>query len=78
MRLLGWHTPDGNGIEEMVERYRLYPVTMLELRRHDLLALQEAGFVMTADILDGQDKVQRLLPGEVASDVIRQAEALSG
>ncbi len=76
MRLLGWHTPEGNGIEEMAERHRLYPVSMLEMRRHDLVTLLDAEMILTADILDSRGKVQRILPKVAADDIIRQAEDL--
>ncbi|HTY46563.1 MAG TPA: ATP cone domain-containing protein [Methanomassiliicoccales archaeon] len=77
MRLLGWHTPEGNGIEEKVERHHLYPITLIEMRRHDLVTLLEAGIIMTSEVLESRDKVQRLLSREAAEDIVRQAEELA-
>jgi hypothetical protein len=61
MHLLGWRYPEKEGLETLVERYRLYPITILDVRRSDLRTLMQHGLVLARDILNEKEKVRRLL-----------------
>jgi hypothetical protein len=76
MGLLGWRYPEEAGLETLVERYRLYPVTILELRRGDIRTLLENNIVLVKDLLCQQEKVLNLLPRQNAERLIAQAEGL--
>lgn len=39
LRLMGWKYPKGDSLEENIERYKLYPVTLLRRIEPDTLAL---------------------------------------
>lgn len=62
MHLLGWKYPEEDGLETLVERYRLYPITVLDARRSDLRTLMQHDLVLARDILNQKEKVRRLLP----------------
>jgi len=76
MGLLGWRYPEDAGLEILVERHRLYPVTILELRRGDIRTLLENNIVLVKDVLCQQEKVLSLLPRQNAERLITQAKSL--
>lgn len=53
LTLLGWNHPVRHGVEERLQRTRLFPVTCLvTLRRYEKQALLEAGIVSTQQLSD--------------------------
>jgi hypothetical protein len=78
MKVLGWNWPVGAGLETKMDRYQIYPVTMLDLRRYDQATLLENGILLISDILDHREKVQRLLSRPIADELIGQAEQMLG
>lgn len=76
IRLIGWRQPEQGGLEELIERYRLYPVTMLDLKRADIRMLLEKDMVLVSDILKRRDDVIRTLGRDSAQAAFKAAEAL--
>ncbi len=73
MRLLSWRWPESEGIESLVERYRLYPISMIDLGRHDLSVLLDNNILLVSEILDREDDVSRLLSKASAEKALRLA-----
>ena len=73
LELLGWNSPEGNGIEALAERHRLFPVTILDLRKSDQDILLDNHFILVNDVLDRAKDVRRLLSKESAESVMAQA-----
>jgi hypothetical protein len=78
MGLLGWRFPEDEGLETLVERFRLYPVTILDLRRGDMRTLLENDIILVKDILQRQESVCSLLSKQSADQLVAQAELLMG
>jgi hypothetical protein len=76
MGLLGWRYPEGEGLEILVERHRLYPVTILELRRAEIRTLLDNDFILVKDVLCQQERVLSLLPRQNGERLIAQAKGL--
>ncbi len=50
LKLLGWKHPDGKGLAAMIDRTRLYPITVIrELTKHELAAFSHAGLMLCQD-----------------------------
>jgi len=75
IRLLGWRQPEQGGLEELLERYRLYPVTILDLKRSDIRMLLEKDMVLVKDILERREDVIRILGRNSAQTAFQAAEA---
>ncbi len=76
MRLIGWNFPDKAGLEQLIEKYRLYPITMLDLRKTEIRTLLSKDMVLASDVLTRRDTVIRSLGPEAAQRAFRAAEAL--
>ncbi|OPY32523.1 MAG: ATP cone domain protein [Methanomassiliicoccales archaeon PtaU1.Bin124] len=76
MKLLGWRYPEGEGLEGLVERYRLYPITALDLRRADIKALLENDIILIKDMIEREELVHRLLPGRDMDRIMHEIHAL--
>ncbi len=76
MKLIGWKQPEQGGLEELLERYRLYPVTMLDLRRSDTRMLLEKDLVLVKDILEKRELVIKTLGRDSAQKAFDEAESL--
>ncbi|MDD1743187.1 MAG: restriction endonuclease [Methanomassiliicoccales archaeon] len=76
MRLLGWRYPEGAGLEQLVEKHALYPITILEMHRSELGILLGKHFLLAKDILDRRDEVESLLSEQSASSLISQVRQL--
>jgi hypothetical protein len=76
MKLIGWKQPEQGGLEELIERYGLYPVTMLDLKRSDIRTLLEKDLVLVKDIVVRQEEVIRCLGRDSAQRAFQAAEAL--
>ena len=51
LKLLGWDYPAGSGLKELIERERVYPLTVLTgLTRKEKLSLMESGLVTCAQL----------------------------
>ncbi|HEY3419543.1 MAG TPA: ATP cone domain-containing protein [Methanomassiliicoccales archaeon] len=76
MKLIGWRQPEKGGLEELIERYHLFPVTMLDLKRSEIRTLLEKDMVLVRDILDKREDVVRSLGRDSAQRAIEAAEEL--
>ncbi|MDW5563449.1 MAG: ATP cone domain-containing protein [Methanomassiliicoccus sp.] len=76
MDVLGWKTPRVNGLESLVNKHRLFPLTMLEMHHRDQATLLENHFILVKDVLSRSNEVKLLLSKESADDVISQAMTL--
>jgi hypothetical protein len=76
MSLLGWGTPMGSGLEEMATSHRLFPITVLDLRRNDQTTLLAHRFLVVDDVLDRLKDLRMLLSKESARDLEAQAREL--
>ena len=74
MRLLSWRWPEGGGLESLVEKHRLYPVTVLDLGRHDISVLMDNDIILVSEVLDREDQIARILPRASAEKSLRLAE----
>jgi hypothetical protein len=70
---IGWNTPTGNGIDALIERSRVYPLTVLPtLTKNEARKLSSIGVITVQDILNlessalGENRVKEL------SDYARQ------
>jgi hypothetical protein len=76
IKLLGWKYPEVSGLETLVEKQHLYPVTVLDLRRPDLRTLLDHDIVLVKDLMDNIELVKRLLPGREMDRIAHEAQAL--
>jgi hypothetical protein len=78
MGLLGWRTPEGSGLEVLATSHRLFPVTILDLRRNDQTVLLAHRFLVVDDVLERLKDLRMLLSKESARDIEAQARELLG
>jgi hypothetical protein len=78
MRLIGWNYPDNAGLEQLIEKYGLYPVTMLDLRKSEIRMLLGKDLVLVLDVLSNRDAVIRTLGREAAERAFQAAESVMG
>ncbi len=76
MGLLGWNTPGDGGLESMATRHRLFPITVLDMRRSDQSTLLGHRFVVVDDVLDRSSDLRTLLPKDSARSIEAQARDL--
>ena len=80
IRLLGWRYPRNGGIEKMIERKGLFPVTVLQdLKQNSLDALNRANMMLVNDLCT--EKPQRIsdvtgLPLDEVKDLVLQSRVL--
>jgi hypothetical protein len=59
VQLLGWDYPSGNGLKENIEKYKLYPITVLtNLSKVEKQQLMEKGIVSCPQLLKHPDSVK--------------------
>ncbi len=78
MTLIGWNYPEQAGLEHLVERYRLYPVTMLDLRKSEIRTLLEKDMVLVTDVLERREEVIMSLGRDAAQRAFEAAETIQG
>ena len=76
VKLLGWKYPEVNGVETLVEKNRLYPVTVLDLRRPDLRTLIDHDIILVSEMMENIESVKRLLPGREMDRIVHEAQTL--
>jgi hypothetical protein len=74
MNLIGWKYPESGGLEQMVEKANIYPLTILDIRRGEQRTLLEHDFVICRDILERKEELLSLFPREAGERIIRKAE----
>jgi hypothetical protein len=61
IRLLGWDFPEGNGLKEIIEREKIYPVTILSnLTKKEKRILMEQGVVTCSQLTDNFQLIDQL------------------
>lgn len=78
MRLIGWNFPEKDGLEQLIEKYRMYPVTMLDLRKPEIRTLLEKDMVLVSDVLGRRDEVIRSLGHDTAQRAFQAADSIMG
>jgi hypothetical protein len=76
MRLLGWRYPEERGLEQMLEERRLLPITVLSMRRQEMMALLERDIVLASEVISRRDEVASVLGRESFASVASQAASL--
>lgn len=78
LRMLAWGFPLNEGLEVLIERYKLYPITTLTtLRKQDRMTLLHEGILLCSDIIEQADQLQQLgLPKISIEQLVEQAKAL--
>ncbi len=74
MNLIGWKYPESGGLEHMVEKAKVYPLTILDIKRGEQRTLLEHDFIIYRDILERRKDVLTLFPRETGERIIRKAE----
>lgn len=76
IKLMGWNFPK-QSLQEMLERKRLYPITVLRnLDKYSQRRLASAGFMFCKDILQNTAELKRLIPKKRLELLTKEAEAL--
>ena len=61
LNLLAWNYPEGDGLKENIEKFKLYPVTILKkLTQKEKQALLDEGIVTCQQVLENPDSVSKL------------------
>jgi hypothetical protein len=60
LEFIAWKFPQENGLERLIEEYKLYPITFLkEIERDEAYSLANAGIVTVKQLLDDVEKISR-------------------
>jgi len=60
LEFIAWKFPPENGLERLIEEYKLYPITFLkEIERDEAYSLANAGIVTVEQLLDNAEKISR-------------------
>ncbi|MCG7843890.1 MAG: ATP cone domain-containing protein [Methanomassiliicoccales archaeon] len=74
MNLIGWRYPENEGLEHMMEKANIYPLTILDIRRGDQRTLLAHDFIICQDILDRKAAVMALFNRQTGEHIIKKAE----
>lgn len=75
VRLTGWRYPEEEGLEVLLEKKNLYPVTILRLSNYEVEVLLKNSLVFCKDILENEGKILELF-GKRGIEIIREVEVL--
>ncbi|MEM0202898.1 MAG: ATP cone domain-containing protein [Archaeoglobaceae archaeon] len=75
IKLTGWHYPENEGIEALLERKKLYPITVLKLSNFEVEELLRNGFAFCNEIVENEKKITELF-GKRAREIIAEAETM--
>jgi hypothetical protein len=74
LNLLGWHEPPGEGLEDILERFGLYPITIIpSLTKEEMHRLAAEGRYTVRSILEGE---VRSIEGPRLEELRREAERI--
>mgnify|MGYP001597710547 CR=1 FL=1 len=79
MRLMGWNYPRENSVSYNIERFKLYPITIMPgLERDKIEQLLNNNVILIRDIVDKKHIVKNILAisGHRMDEMVIQAEAL--
>lgn len=74
MNLIGWKYPESGGLEQMIEKANIYPLTILDIKRGEQRTLLDHDFVICRDILERKAELLALFPREAGERIMRKAE----
>lgn len=76
--MIGWSYPRDRGIEHFIEKYRLFPITMLtHLRHDDAVKLLDAGIILCSDLIQHEEKLYAFgIPGHIVHQLVAEAQNL--
>jgi hypothetical protein len=73
MRTICWKCAEEKGLEKLVERVNIYPVTILDLKRKEQRILLDHDIIICRDILDRKEEMFSLFPRDTAEHIIGEA-----
>jgi len=73
MRTICWKCTEEKGLEKLVERVNIYPVTVLDLKRSEHRKLLSNEFITCRDILDRKKELSALFSQETWERIIGKA-----
>jgi Holliday junction resolvase len=78
MHALGWSYPSTGGLEQLVERYGLHPMTCLTLlNRMQKQEMMRQGFILCKDVLEHPDALRKVVGNPArAEDVLQEVREL--
>ena len=78
LRMLSWDFPNGNGLRELIEQYRHYPVSCIgSLKRSEVRALADNAIVVADDVVSNPAALDLLELTEVRrSKIMEEARSL--
>ncbi len=73
LHLLGWDYPIGNGLKDIIERLKIYPITILgQLTKNEKLDLLNQGYVTCSQILNNPKILDSLQLGKTKYDTLEK------
>ncbi len=73
IKLTGWRYPENEGIEALLERKRLYPITLLRLSNFEIEELLKHSFAFCNEIVENEKRIKEIF-GKRAQEIISEAE----
>jgi hypothetical protein len=77
MRLLGWRFPEDGGLESLLESHKLYPITILAIKKDVRNSLLTNGIITIKEIFTKKDRIYDILPELKANEVLYAARAVA-
>ncbi len=80
MNLVSWSYPEGDSLRDWVERYHMYPITVLTtLSSSQKQQLLEKGIILAEDICKNHNQLKMLnLPKHKVEEIIKEVEFVCG
>jgi len=78
LKLLSWDHPENNGLKDLIEKYRIFPITTLaHLTQKQKIALTEKGIVLCRQLLENKHEIDALgLSKSKKQKLLEEIEAL--
>lgn len=78
IRMIAWGYPAERGIAYFIEKYDLYPITVLtRLRQDDAAQLLKAGIILCSDLIKQPQKLIELgIPQHIVDQLVHEAQSL--
>jgi hypothetical protein len=64
LKLIGWKYPEGGSLEEKIEKYKLYPVTILPLKKSKINTILQKNILTVTDLLK-ENNLEPLIKKEI-------------
>ena len=77
MRLLGWRFPEDGGLESLLESHKLYPITILPIKKDIRNSLLANEVITIKEIFTKKDRIYDLLPELKANEVLYAAREVA-